>query len=247
MPEIENEKKLSKHKFSYDIQRKQYVEGDEKFNTEMKEDGYIFQFDRLYTAHDDQDLKTYKFKAKLTEETLEKESDEDSEVTNISDEQNAPFVWSLLDNEIWHIDTTIADYNAMVDTLWQNVYDDTTGERLNEQEEETINAERGVQYYKEMNIILNNEEYHLPEDWNGKDKIYFITDMNPETNLDVSKTYPQIPEGTDGIIEQAIGTIVKGLKALVTLEVDYDDVVAGGINPEEYGFKKSESGKLIKS
>jgi len=52
-----------------------------------------------------------------------------------------------------------------------------------------------------MNIILNNEEYHLPEDWNGKDKIYFITDMNPETNLDVSKTYPQIPEGTDGIIE----------------------------------------------
>lgn len=246
MPEIENEKELSKHKFSYDIQRKQYVEGDEKFNTEMKEDGYVFQFDRLYTIHD-WDLKTYKFKAKLTEETLEKELDEDSEVTSTSDEQNASFKWLSLNNEIWHIDTTIADYNAMVDTLWQNVYDDTTGERLNEQEEETINAERGVQYYKEMNIILNDEDHHLPEDWNGKDKIYFITDMNPEINLDVSKTYPQIPEGTDGIIEQAIGTIVKGLKALVTLEADYDDVVAGGINPEEYGFEKSAGGKLIKS
>lgn len=248
MPEIENEneKELSKHKFSYDIQRKQYVEGDEKFNTEMKEDGYVFQFDRLYTIHD-QDLKTYKFKAKLTEETLAKESDEDSEVTSTSDEQNAPFVWSSLDNEIWHIDTTIADYNAMVASLWQNVYDETTGERLGEQEEEAVNRERGIQYYEAMDIILNDEEHHLPEDWNGKDKIYFITDMNPELNLDEDKSYPQVPEGADGIIETAIQTIVQGLETLVTLEVDYDDVVASGINPEDYGFEKSAGGRLIKS
>lgn len=242
MPEIDNE---NKQKFSYDIQKKQYVEGEEKFNTEMKEDGYIFQFDRLYTIHD-QDLKTYKFKAKLTEETLAKETDENSKVVGTSDEQNAPFVWSPLDDEIWHIDTTVASYNAMVDTIWRNMYNES-GERLSEEDEEAANEERGVQYYEAMDIMLNNEERHLPEDWNGKDKIYFITDMKPELNLNIEGNYPENPQGTNGIIESAIETIVNALEILVTLNVDYDDVVAGGIVPEEYGFESSAGGKLIKS
>lgn len=241
----DNEKELSKQKFSYDIQQNKYTEGGEQFNTEMQEDGYVFQFDRLYTVHQD-NIKTYRFKAKLTPETLAKEQTSDSEVIGETDEKNAQFDWDSLDNEIWHIDTTIENYNTMVDSLWTNVYDEN-GNRVGEEEEKSANEEKGVQHYDAMDIILNNEEHHLPEDWTGKDKIYFITDAYPEMNLKATEDYPVLPDSTDNIINEAIKTIVTGLETLVKLDVDYDDVAKAGINPEEFGFTKDSNGKLIKS
>ena len=233
---------LNRHKFSYDIQQKQYTKGEEKFNTEMMEDGYIFQFDRLYTTHEE-DIKTYKFIAKLTNETIEKETTE-GEITKVSDSKNAPFRWQPLENEIWHIDTTFEAYNAMVNSIWRNYYNQNN-ERLEKNQEEQMNSSAGVSYYDVMTITFAGREKELPEDWLGKDKIYFIIDLFPEENLDNNKDYSENPPNTDGIINEAIQTIVLALTALANANVNYADVVNAGIKPEEYGFK-NENGKIVK-
>lgn len=235
----------NKPKFAYDIQKNEYTEGSENFNVEMKDEGYIFQFDRLYTIHD-RDVKTYKFKAKLTPETIAKEQEqEEGEFTNITDEQNAPFKWLSLDNEIWHIETTAKDYNNVVKSLWANIYDEN-GNRVSEEEEKQINETNGVKYYEEMDVILNNETFHLPEDWTGRNKIYFITDVNSENNLDMNEEYYTAPAVVDGIVNDAINTIRNALDVLVLLNTNYNDVSAAGIVPEEYGFS-NRNGKLVKN
>ena len=182
----------------------------------------------------------------MTPETIAKEQEqEEGEFTNITDEQNAPFKWLSLDNEIWHIETTAKDYNNVVKSLWTNIYDEN-GNRVSEEEEKQINETNGVKYYEEMDVILNNETFHLPEDWTGRNKIYFITDVNSENNLDMNEEYYTAPAVVDGIVNDAINTIRNALDVLVLLNTNYNDVSAAGIVPEEYGFS-NRNGKLVKN
>lgn len=215
----------------FDIQRKQYYEGEEDYlrkQLETEDEKYRFQFDRLYTYHEGA-IRTYRFRAKLKDEVAEAERavNPDIELITVSEAKIPAFEWEDLDDEIIHIDTTVEDYGKMMETLWINFLE------LNDDEDIVKNEnERNVKHWNAFEI----EDFQFPEDWTGKDKIYFITDGGIEVTNTMLDNYGSLydeeePDRYNNYINDTILTIKEAIE-----KVGAGTASEAGVDVKNYGF-----------
>ena len=214
----------------FDVQRNNYYEGENDFlnkELETEDEKYKFQFERLYTYHEGA-IRAYKFKAKLKDEVVraEKELDPKFEIIAESEIKVPAFKWIDLNSEVWHIDTVQTDYDKMMETLWINYLE------LNDEEDIIENRNKGVKYWEALNIGA----FRLPEDWTGKDKVYFIKDggikITPEDLDNYGSIYSDNEqENYDNYINEAICTIRDAIEVCGA-----GTASEAGIDVENYGF-----------